>query len=336
MLTIEEISELEKEFYSKKLQLSYSGLSKFFYSPRLFYNQYVLKQKEEQLDGHLIDGKIIHCLLLDDGSFDKQFLLGSSNLPTENTKLVVDRVYTQASIQKDFSQDLWDHKDIILEVLKDIKLHQSLKTDAQRLEKIITEASKNYFAFLAIKGSRDIIDQETLSRCNEAVTAVKNDSTACFLMGLFRDELENIDVFNETTMSLDKLGDHKFGIRGILDNIKVDYDTKKVYINDLKTSTKSLTDFPETVEYFNYWAQACIYENLVKENFKELLTEEWEVLFHFIVVDKFNQVYCFKVSTATMKGWQDKLEGKLREFDWHYTERKFKLPYVYAIGEVTL
>jgi len=327
-------AELQQEFYSKPLYLSYSALSKMMYSPSLFYRHYVLQQREEKLDTYLIDGKVIHCLLLDDGSFDKQFMLMPSSLPTGNTKLVLDRIYDRV---KEAPGILGNYTVEIIEVLQEIKLHQSLKTDTQRIDKIVTEESKSYFEFLKIKGGKDLLDEETMRRCNEAVTAIRNNELCSGLLGLVRHEMENLDVFNEIPLTSEPFEDkYPFGLKGILDNIKVDYDRKKIYVNDLKTTGKTIVDFKDTVEYFNYWAQMAIYERLVREAFKELLTEEWVIDFHFVVIDKYNQVYPFQVSRETMDLWQQKLDVKLTEFQWHYKEKRYELPYQFAISNVIL
>lgn len=331
-------ADLEKEFYSKKLYLSYSGLSKMLYSPSLFYRYYVLQQRDEELGAHLLDGKVIHCLLLDDGSFDKQFMLSPATLPTGNTKLVVEKVMAHRdTLDSVMSIDtLMDFTDVIIATLKEIKLHQTLKTDAQRIEKIATPEAESYFQFLKIKGDKEIIDQETLKRCNDAVTAVRENSTACNLLALIRHEMENIDIFNEVPMQSDLQNVYPFGIKGIIDNIKIDYDKYIVYINDLKTTGKTVTEFKESVEFYNYWAQAAMYHEMVKDNFKDLLTDEWQVVFTFIVVDKYNQVYSFEVCTATMNEWKNKLDEKLKEVAWHYTSKSYRLPYLFEKTKVML
>ena len=142
-----QVEDLVKEFYSKPFYLSYSGLNKLLYSPALFYKHYILQQREEKLDSYLIDGKVIHCLLLDNGSFDEQFILMPSTLPTDNTRKLVDRIYDQV---KEAPGLLENYTVEILEYLKEIKLHQSLKTDQQRLDKILTDDAKSYFEFLKV------------------------------------------------------------------------------------------------------------------------------------------------------------------------------------------
>ena len=329
--TIVTPEELINEFYSKPFYLSYSGLNKLLYSPSLFYKHYILQQREEKLESYLIDGKVIHCLLLDDGSFDKQFILTPTSLPTGNTRLVTDKVFEVFDPE---NPDLSYYNDKILTILKDINLHQSLKTDQQRLDKILTDESKSYWEFLKIKGDKILLDNETLTRCNEAITALRNDSKVCHLLGLLTDEMENVEVYNEDGMKAET--EYPFGLKGFVDNVKVDKDNKILYINDLKTTGKTISDFKETIEFYNYWAQAAIYDRLVRYKFSDLLDESWTVVFNFVVIDKYNQVYPFQVSEGTMMEWQLKLEQKLKEAKWHYETRNYKLPYEFASGRVIL
>ncbi|HOK59903.1 MAG TPA: PD-(D/E)XK nuclease family protein, partial [Candidatus Dojkabacteria bacterium] len=308
--TVKSPQELEKEFYSKPLYLSYSGLNKIVFSPKLYYKHYILQQREEKLDSYLIDGKVIHNLLLDDGSFEKNFILLPSTLPTGNSRLVIDKIFEKHKehVLSSFGTigTLDDFGKDILEILKQINLHQSLKTDAQRFAKIITEENISYFEFLKLKGSKDLIDSETLQRCNEAVDVLKNDSKVTDLLGTYRSEMENTKIYNELELSLESsvLG-RAFGLKGIIDNIKVDYDNKTVYINDLKTTGKTISDFKETIEYYNYNLQAAIYHKLVKNMLKDIMNADWNIVFNFIVVDKYTQVYPFEVSKVTMAIWLD-------------------------------
>jgi len=329
---------LIKEFYNKPFYLSYSGLNKLLYSPSLFYRHYILQQKEDRLDSFLVDGKVIHCLLLDNGSFDEQFILSPATLPSGNTRLVVDRVFAvyaeQFKLNEQRDGNLTDYQEEILAILKDIKLHQSLKTDGQRIDKIITEETKAYWEFLKIRGDKVLIDSETLQRCGEAVDALRFHDQVCHLLGLLTNEMENVDIYNELYLQAET--EKAFGLKGIVDNIKIDLDNKILYINDLKTTGKTISDFKESVEVFNYWAQAAIYERLVRYKFNDLLTEEWKVVFTFIVIDKYQQVYPFEVSAETLRDWQLKLESNLNEAEWHYKEKNYILPYQFATGKVIL
>lgn len=327
-------AELEQEFYSKLLVLSYSGLNKLLFSPKMYYNHYILQQREEKLESYLIDGKVIHNLLLDDGSFDKNFILLPSNLPTGNSRLVIDKIY---NLVKEGPGLLSNYTTEILQILKEINLHQSLKTDEQRIAKIVTEENIIYFEFLKLKGNKDLIDSETLKRCTEAVEALKANNRVCHLLGFYRSEMEKIDVINEKELaaSAEDLK-QSIGLKGIPDCIQVNYDENIIYINDLKTTGKTITDFPETVSFYRYDLQAAIYNKLVRFVYKDLLNSKWKVIFNFIVIDKYNQVYCFEVSEVTMSNWTRNLDKSLEEADWHYKNHNYNLPYIFATGQVLL
>lgn len=328
-------AELEQEFYSKPLYLSYSALNKLLYSPQLYYKHYVLQQREEQLDSYLIDGKVIHCLLLNDGSFDENFVLLPSTLPTGNSRLVIDKVFSQ--VDKSNPGLLSDHSNIIVNILKEINLHQSLKTDEQRVAKIVTEENISYYSFLLSRGNKDMIDSETLQRCNEAVDILKADPQVCKLLGIYRSEMENIDILNEIEFQEKDINlDLPLGVKGIVDSIQINHDEKVIYINDLKTTGKTISDFPETIEFYNYSIQAAIYKRLVTHYKKDLINSGYKVVFNFIVIDKYQQVYCFKVSDETMHAWDNLLLEKMNEAAWHYKHRNYKLPYKFATSQVIL
>ena len=334
-------AELEQEFYSKPFYMSYSGLNKMLFSPMLWYKHYVLQQREEKVESYLIDGKVIHTLLLDDGSFDKNFILLPSTLPTGNSRLVIDKVFEKHKehILSSFGTigTLDDFGKDILDILKQINLHQALKTDEQRFAKIITEETTSYFEFLKSKGKRDLIDSETLQRCNEAVDILRNDSRTGDLLGLYKSEMENIEMFNEIELSVEKdITQLSFGLKGIADSIQVNHDKKCIYINDLKTTGKTISDFEETIKFYNYNLQAAVYHRLVRHHYKSILKDDWALHFNFIVIDKYNQVYCFEVSKSTLSLWDDELKKKLLEADWHYKNKQYNLPYKFATSQVIL
>jgi hypothetical protein len=116
----------------------------------------------------------------------------------------------------------------------------------------------------------------------------------------------------------------------------VDVAAKTVTINDLKTSNKSLNDFSESVDYWNYWMQAAMYKKLAKIFLKYVIDDTWVITFNFIVIDKYNQTYAFRVMDATMHEWTQKLDKQLQEARWHYENRDYTLPYKFLSGEVLL
>jgi hypothetical protein len=347
MTSLNEKLMLESEFYNRPFWFSYSSLNRLLYAPSIFYNEYVLGNKQQRTDAHLIDGKLIHYLVLDSAQFGDKFILASGDLPTAGVKDVVDIVYEV--IDKNEDKEFSSYNNIIQTVLKQINLYQKFvddkkpdkdgiqKTaDEKRFEKIVTDQASKYFEFLKVKGNKDIIDQDTLDRCTRAADAIKSNQTVVTLLGLDRThDNEAFGIYNELEINGDLEG-MPFGIKGIIDNMVVDVESKLIIINDLKTSHKSLSDFPESIEYWNYWMQAAMYKKLAKLFLKDVIDNTWRIEFNFIVIDKYNQVYPFKVSNATMSMWTTRLDEQLVEANYHYTNRDYTLPYKFVAGEVLL
>ena len=332
--TKEEINvlALEEEFYSKPFYFSYSGLNRLLYSPKLFHSHYILQQREEKLDSYLIEGKVIHCLLLDSENFEKQFVVSPLSLPSDNPKIVVDRVFRHAQETNSLDQELRSFELQILDILKEINLYQSLKTDGQRIEKLITDQTVSYFDFLKQKGKKDVLDTETYSRCLESVQILRQNPEVVEALDLYRNS--GGTVYSEHPIQIDLPG-YPFGLKGIIDNFIVDESNKTIVINDLKTTGKTVAEFAETVEYYNYWLQAAIYKKLIIGQLK--VDGSWKVKFNFIVIDKYKQTYVFPVSDETMNKWYlTGLSNTLAKAKYHYEKRDFSLPYDMLTTKIVL
>lgn len=332
---------LEDVFYSKPFSFSYSGLNKLLYSPKLFYRHYILNQREDSDDKHLIAGKAIHCLLLDEATFNEQFVVSLTKTPEDKNKRVVLRIfehYKQCSQEEgNTKEEMKDFEQEILTAMRDEDFYQNLKTDAQRVEKALTDANVGYFNHLKNAEGKSIIDQMTYDFCLESVQLIKANEKVADLLKLETSQMPIYEVINERMMEI-QLPGYPFGLRGILDNVVIDHSSKTIYINDLKTSGKTLDDFQESIEYWHYWIQAAMYVNIVKHSILDKKDDgaEWNIVFHFIVIDQYKQVYPFEVTTETMTDWLTRLEEKLHEAAFHYRERFYDLPYKFAMSQVKL
>lgn len=329
--------ELES-FYKDTFYFSYSSINKLLFSPRMFYDHYILKQKEDSTDAHLVSGRALHCLLLEPDTFDDQFIIMPGKVPSDNNLTVVNNIFTKYyTPMGNDALCLEDFPNEILTQLLTINLHQSLKTDQQRLDKMLTDQNKEYFDFLKAKENKTVIDQVTLDNCKVSVECLRNHTTVRALLQLDADKSQNIKILNEQKLSTPP-AKYKFGFKGILDNVVIDYDAKKIFINDLKTTGKPLQDFPDSVEYYKYWIQAVMYQQLVWVNYIKDLKDykEWDIIITFIVIDKYNQIYPFQVSRETLVEWKSKFLGILDILEYHYDNKDYTLPYELALGNVTL
>lgn len=322
-------------FYKKEFNFSYSSINKLLFSPRMFYNHYVLKEKEDSTDSHLVIGRVLHCLLLEPLNFDNQFAVMTSKIPSENNKKIIDNIFKNYLVNQNNTLTLEDYSKDILTHLLTINLHQSLKTDQQRLDKILTDENNEYFEFLKLSLGKTVIDEIILDNCKKSLDVIKANNDVRALLQLDKiQEDDKIEVYNELIVSMsDK--NLPFGFKGVLDNVVVDYNSKTLFINDLKTSGKSIQDFPESVDYYKYWIQGIIYVMLASEKFLKD-KQDWNVQLTFIVIDKYNQVYPYQVSSESLNKWKIDFEKIVTQIRWHYDNKQYDLPYDLALGNVKL
>jgi hypothetical protein len=324
----------EDLFYKEEFNFSYSSLNRLLFSPKLFYKDYILKERETKMEKHLIEGRLIHLLLLEPDRFDEEFVMSPLKMPTDSVKKVLRNVSSKIVDPNNYMK-LKDLDDQILEALKEENLYQSFKEDQKRLDKIITKESEEYFKFLQTTG-KTIVDADTFARCMDRVVIIRaNNEVTNLLMEEGTDwDLDHIQVHNEKKLEC-KLNDYKFGLKGIVDKYIIDDESKTITIVDLKTTAKPLENFAETVDFYNYWLQAAIYSLLVVKNVDEN-QQKYKIIFKFAVIDKYDQVYVFPVSEETLVRWMTSLRQTLQEANYHYSERKYNLPYVFAKGDITL
>ena len=331
-------SEELNAFYKDKFYFSYSSISKLLFSPAAFYNHYVLKQREDVVAPHLVSGRVLHCLLFEPKKYDNYFISMPGKIPTDSQRKIIDNIFRKYLEINNNALTLEDFSDDILTELLTANLYQSLKTDLQRTEKILTEENKSYFTFLIDSQDKTIVDEPTLNNCKLGVEALKSNEEVRSLLQLDKSE-EDVHIESYSELPIEADVEHlPFGFKGILDNIVIDKESKTIFINDLKTTGKPLVDFPESVQYYKYWVQATVYVKLVFHKFLKDLPDlnEWNLYFTFIVIDKYNQVYPFQVSMETMAIWQQDFEELTDIIKYHYENKDFKLPYELAVGNVKL
>ena len=168
---------------------------------------------------------------------------------------------------------------------------------------------KRILNFLQTTG-KTIIDADTFARCMDRVVIIRaNDDVTKLLMQEATDfEMDTIQVYNEKFLDC-KLNDYKFGLKGYVDKYIVDDESKTITIVDLKTTAKPLDSFAETVNFYNYWLQAAVYSLLVVKNVDEN-QQKYKIIFKFVVIDKYDQVYVFPVSRRNISEVDDIFEEK--------------------------
>lgn len=311
-------------------------------APSVFYKEYVLKEREDEFKKYLIEGTLIHYLVLDHQGFDDKFIVMSDSLPSANNMSIAEEIfelYKQQVKQDPANENLefFDYKDEVLASLKTRDLWQSIKEDDKRAAKIIEPKTEEYFKFLKNKQGRTIIDSEMLDRCTRRAEIVKTDKKMRELLGMdLNADGVNYGVYNEIELEMEKEDHLPFGFKGIIDNMVVNVKEKLIVINDFKTTSKSLVEFPESVEYWNYWLQATMYIKLATNFLSKFIDDTWRVEFNFVVFDKYDQLYAFPVSHESLVKWLDRFNETVKHASYHYNERDYSLPYDFVVGNVNL
>ena len=331
-------SEELTQFYKNKFYFSYSSINKLLFSPRSFYSHYVLNQREDSIDPHLVGGRVLHCLLLEPENFEKEFILMPDKFPTDSNRILIDNIFKNYLSIENNALLLQEFQKEILTDLLNSNLYQTLKTDQQRLDKILTDQNKNYFEFLKTKQNKALVDPIIYANCIETVAMLKSNPEVRALLYLNKEiSDDHIIVFNELPLK-HNINNLPFGYKGILDNVVIDKNSKTIFINDLKTTGKGLLDFPDTVKYYKYWIQAAMYYHLVYEEYVKDKPDakDWTIVITFIVVDKYNQIYPFQVSQESLEVWLKDFDKIIDIVKYHYENKDFTLPYELAIGNVKL
>ena len=321
----------EEEFYSKDFSFSYSSLNRLLFSPSLFYKDYILKDREVKTDKYLVEGKLVHCLVFEPEHLNDKFNVVPGSAPSDNVRKIFKHLSTVTDSETLGGID----NTIILDTLKEFNLYQSLKLDDARIAKIKVDDYEPYWKFL-LNTNVDVIDQDTLAKCTEYAEIIKSneDVMSLFSKAATDFDLDPIQTYAEKPLSCDLI-DRPFGLKGIIDFYKVDADEKLVTICDLKTTSKSISDFRETIDFYKYWLQAAIYCKLVYENLDES-EKDYSIMYKFAVIDSYKQVYVFDVSSETLSIWTDGLRDVLTVAEYHYNERKYTLPYEFLAKKVIL
>jgi len=347
--TVKKIPSKE-EFHREKFFFSYSSLVKLINNPKQFYKDYILKEREDSDEKFLKEGELFHCFVLEPEMFDEKFVVMSAKVPGGGLKDIIDTVYNTYAIpelEKSKSVKLEDFSNYILKELEAADLYQSytdskradknglkLTGDEKRLEKCITYETEEYFRVLCESTRKKIVDMDMVSKAKEKANIVLEDEQSMFYLTKTN---TSDQVEKEVELKCD-LAEYKFGLKGVVDCVKIDNEEKIIYITDLKTTSKTLNQWYKNFDEseYMYWLQVVVYKELIKSLIKPDELKYWKVKINFTVIDKNNDVYNFPVSFESMQKWSVKTKEKLDIANWHYTNHEYTLPFNYATNNVKL
>jgi hypothetical protein len=207
-----------------------------------------------------------------------------------------------------------------------------LTGDQKRVAKIVNENTIEYFRIMVEAREKTIVDAASWDKCYAKAQAILTNEKALFLLKPVNDTDE---VRYELELS-DRPDELQFGVKGILDVIKVDRVNKTIYVSDIKSHGGKLKDFKDSAEKYDYWLQPVIYK-LLAQSLLRKQAFDFKIEFNFIVVDQNDNVYCFPVGEETYEKWMKQLVYMINtEANYHLTTQDFTLPYQFANNLVSL
>ena len=327
----------EAEFASRKFSFSPTSLGNLLNDPKSFYLSYVLRKKKWNQQKHLVEGSLIHFFILEHkSSFSNRFVISPEGLPSDNTVKVLDKIYDIYCDREQPELQLEDFGSDILDVLKEMDLHQSLTDDSKRIAKIVDSRGVAYFEFLRNRSGKTVVDAQLVDSAKRRADIILSNPELRILLGLdIKPNGIDYGVYNELRVEYQS-ENLPFDLQGVLDNVVADRRKKTITINDFKTTSGTLVDFKDTFEKYNYWLQPTIYKILLKDYFKNIYDKSWTINFNFVVFDRNDNLYVFPCSQESMDLWDKRLAESMEIAIYHIKNQSYNLPYAFATGSVVL
>ena len=246
----QELNEVQQMNYDtffsnvENLMLSPSALKLLLDSPKKYFKHYVLGEKDVKTGKHFDEGSLVHCMVLEPEELNNKFVNMGIPVPTDSIRLCIEHLL---SLERN-AEELKEYSEEIIEYLKEINLHQSLvddkkapwKTgDEKRLEKVINDNSTEYFKIMVQSREKTIVDAASWDKCYAKAQAILTNEKANFLLKPVNED-DEVRYEIELSHRPDEL---QYGVKGILDAIKVDRKNKTIYVSDVKTHGGKLKDF---------------------------------------------------------------------------------------------
>ena len=263
--------------YRQRPELSYSTLSR--YESLGFDGLDRLFDKVESPS--LLFGSCVDCLITDGmDAFNELFTVLDVNV-TDGGKDVCKKIMELYPSVLTFEEM---PEEYVSYAAKEAGFWKADKWDKIRYREVLKTGNIAMY-FNALKNSsKTIVDSETYNDALKCVQALKTSNAT---RGYFadNDELSPVRRYYQLKFAAKFEG---VGYRCMMDLAVVDYEDKKIYPIDLKTSSKTEWHFMDSFEQWKYMIQARLYWRILKANlmadeyFKDFTLEDYR----FIVVNR--------------------------------------------------
>lgn len=270
--------QVSEQEYRQDPALSYSTLAR--YEREGFNNLDKLFDRVESPS--LTFGSCVDTLITGgDKEFDDLFMVAELDGISDTLVTIVKRVFNTF---KDTYHSLKDiNNDDILECISDIQWnnHWLPKTRANKIK----EDCAGYYALLYLANGRTIISTSTYNDALKAVDALKTHTATKFYFepdSMFNNDIQRFYQlkFKATFNGVD--------YRCMADELLVIHSKKLIVPIDLKTSSHTEWDFPQSFLDWKYMIQGMLYYRIIKDNLlkDDYFKDFYLAPYRFIVVNR--------------------------------------------------
>jgi hypothetical protein len=167
---------------------------------------------------------------------------------------------------------------------KEVGFWKDPKWDKRRYQEVLKTGNIDLYYAALLNSDKTILDTATYNDVIACVRALRESPSTCHYFA-DNDEMSSIRRYYQLKFRSDADG---VGYRCMMDLVVVDYEAKKIYPIDLKTSSKKEWHFEDSFLTWNYMIQARLYwrilrDNLLKDDyFKDFILEDYR----FIVINR--------------------------------------------------
>jgi len=259
----------------------------------LRYKTYVKDRKDISKESpSLQNGKLVHLYV----EKPNEFLVSDLDRPTEMLASWVEEVFESRHIElEDIDVDSVDLRKAALAKRGD--RYKSFKDD-KAWEKFTL--GFDYLAFLINRGDYICVSSNTKELLEACINSLRINKVASKL--LFDDgEMFGDESFNEMAIYWNqKTPGKSLRAKALLDRVKVNNNDKVLQLIDLKTTSKPVSKFDESFEFWRYYRQMAWYKNALKIWSKEKGFVGYDIEVYMVVVETTGvfESRVFKVSDA--------------------------------------
>lgn len=229
----------------------------------------------------LLEGSMVDCLITGSkDEFDELYYVADFPSIGDKEQQIVLTLYDR--FHNSCEQFSYIPKEEILEAINEFEWQKNWREDTRI--RVLSERGAMYYNLKVQAGNKTVVDGNTYDRVCRMVYALKTSPST---QGYFadNDELSPIRRYYQLKFKAKFEG---VNYRCMMDLAVVDYEEKKIYPIDLKTSGHREWDFQGSFEQWSYMIQARLYWRILKANmsndpyFKDFTLEDYK----FIVVNK--------------------------------------------------